>query len=125
MLIIILWKYYLSYTVPSPSVVVSVPSGTKYAGTFLTMTCTITVDDGVTTDVEVDVTWTPASGQLSVQPTTGSKPVFSSIATVSPLSINDTEFTCSAVVRPPLRSRFINESKSVFNTGGVSVQGKS
>ena len=98
-------------------------SGTLYAGTNLSLTCTITLDDAVTTDVEVDVQWTPSDARLSAQSTTGSTPVFTS--TVSPLTAMDTELTCTAVVRPHPETKFVTDSSSVSESRTLVVESKS
>ena len=100
-------------------------SGTLYAGTNLSLTCTITLEDAVTTDVEMNFQWTPSDDRLSAQSTTGPTPVFTSSVTVSPLTAMDTELTCTAVVRPHPETKFVTDSTSVSESRTLVVESKS
>ena len=73
--------------VPPPSVVVTVPEGTHYVGTPLTLTCDITVDSAVDTSVMAEVTWT-GPGAMSGNTTTGEimDSVYQSTLEFNPLS---------------------------------------
>ena len=76
--------------VPPPGVVVTVPEGTHYVGTPLTLTCDITVDSAVDTSVMAEVTWT-GPGAMSGDTTTETvmTGVYQSTLELSPLSALD------------------------------------
>ena len=92
----------MSPSVPMPTVSLTPPTSPLYAGTSLTLTCTITVNPAVDTTVSVAVTWerTRNTGPVTITTgvsTMGSRPTFSSTVTGITLSTLDTGFTCRAV----------------------------
>ena len=89
----------LSHTVPTPTLDLSVPSGTLYEGTSHTLTCSVTLPDTVDTDVTVDVQWTPvaSSDRVTISPVTSMRSPFISTLTLSPLSMSDAgQYSCEA-----------------------------
>ena len=87
---IIIYSLHIVFAVPPPSVVVTVPEGTHYVGTPLTLTCDITVDSAVDTSVMVEVTWT-GSGAMSGNITRGAiaDGAYQSTLVFNPLSESD------------------------------------
>ena len=127
-----------SFPVSTPNISFSVPSGPLYAGTSLTLTCVISLNPATDNNVRIEginVTWFREDSQPSnllsnntarvlISATFGSHPTFSSTLTLSPLSIRDTRFICSARARPPSDSHFITQSETGRQTVNVTVQSK-
>ena len=97
------------YTVPSPTVILTTPTSPLTAGTPQDITCSVTVDTAVTTDVSVSVTLERMRGSEVVAITTETLADKSS-STLVTLTVNtmDTEYTCratymttSGVMSPP------------------------
>ena len=107
-----------------PTVSVAPPSSPLYAGTTLSLTCTITVDSAVDTSVSVTVTWERNRDNGPVTITTdmspmGSRPTFTSTVTGITLSTLDTGFTCRAVA-----STTGSDSSEGMNSQTVTVMGE-
>ena len=95
----LLSRLYISTTVPTPTLDLSVPSGPLYEGTSHTFTCTVTLPDTVDTDVAVDVQWTSvaSSDRVMISSVTSMRSPFISTLTLSPLSISDAgQYSCEA-----------------------------
>ena len=85
------------FTVPTPNVTLSVPSGPLYEGQSLTLICTATLPPSVDTDVTITVVWTPAteSDRVTIFPVTGTRSPFISSLTLSPLVLTDAgQYSC-------------------------------
>ena len=102
------------HAVSTPDVEITPPSDPLFAGSIapLTLTCSISINPATDTDVvitDIDVTWLRGSTRLSdsdarvtISSVTGSRPSFTSILTLDPLSTADnTTFSCRARARPP------------------------
>ena len=96
---------FLSPTVPPPDVTVSANrTAPLYAGTGLTLTCTVSLDSSVDTDVSVSVTWTGPKTipgeRHSVMEASGSGGTYTGSLTISPLAEgqNDGQYTYSVAV---------------------------
>ena len=94
-----------SSTVPPPHVTVSANhTPPLYAGTGLTLTCTVSLNSSVDTDVSVSVTWTGPrtipGERYSVMEASGSGGTYTGSLTVSPLAEgqDDGQYTCSVTV---------------------------
>ena len=90
---------YASPPVPTPTLDLSVPSGTLYEGTSQTMTCSVTLPDTVDTDVTVDVQWTPpaSNDRVMISTVSSMRSPFISTLTLSPLSMSDAgQYSCEA-----------------------------
>ena len=121
--------------VSTPDAVITVPSGSLFAGSIdpLTLTCTISINPATDTDVAItdtDVTWLRGSTRLSnsdarinISAVSGSRPSFTSTLTLDPLSTADnTIFTCQARARPPAGvPSFITISEMGEGTASVIV----
>ena len=75
-----------------------------YAGTSLTLTCTVSLHSSVDTDVRVSVTWTGPrtipGERYSVMEASGSGGTYTGSLTISPLAEgqDDGQYTCSVTV---------------------------
>ena len=79
--------------------VITVPAGTHYVGTPLTLTCDITVDSAVDTSVMADVTWTRPSGVTTAE--TIMDGVYQSTLEFNPLSASDGgQYSCAVTISP-------------------------
>ena len=112
--------------VPTPGVSIDQPPSPLYAGTSLSLTCTITVNPAVDTTVSVAVTWerTRDTGPVTITTgvsTMGSRPTFSSTVTGITLSTLDTGFTCRAVVSPPVGVTVIISSPEEIVTRPTNI----
>ena len=129
--------YYLKMvcvSVPTPSVNVTVPDGTLYAGTNVTLNCTIQLDGAIDTVVDVTVLWTGPPGgtvlsttgeRITVSDVTGSRPSYQSTVNITPLISNDNgAYTCEATVSPNPTSEFITMSGAGSDSGTVTVEGE-
>ena len=124
------------YTVPIPSVTVTVhPSSPLYAGTTsVILTCTITLSDNVDTDVMMEVTWfrsgtslTNATSRVTISPLAESGRTFSSNLTLPLLYPEDNRtFSCMAVAHPKARHQVILTSDLAMDSTSINVmiQGK-
>ena len=90
---------------PQPNVTISANhTAPLYAGTGLTLPCTVSLDSSVNTVVNVSVTWTgpmPIPGeQYSVMEASGSGGTYTGSLTISPLAEgqDDGQYTCSVTV---------------------------
>jgi hypothetical protein len=95
-----------------------------YAGTNLSVTCDISIDAAVDSDISVNVSWLNGSAPLSdetervsVFPLAGTKPSFTSALLIHPLIDvdNTSNFNCQASIDSD--SEFIEQS----NTGEGSI----
>ena len=115
-------------TVPQPTVTVDVPTGPLYAGTNVTLTCNIVLNDQVDSLVIVDVTWSGPGEEITNDTLSGiaeSSSPFQSMLTFAPLNSDDAgNYTCEATVSP-VEAEFITMSLPGSGTGTVIVQGKS
>ena len=96
---------FLSPTVSPPDVTVSANrTAPLYAGTGLTLTCTVSLDSSVDTDVSVSVSWTGPrtipGERYSVMEASGSGGTYTGSLTISPLAEgqDDGQYTCSVAV---------------------------
>ena len=106
-----------------------------YAGTGLTLTCTVSLDSSVDTNVSVSVTWTgprPIPGERhSVMEASGSGGTYTGSLTISPLAEgqDDGQYTCSVAVSGGSSVLEATSSDSttisVISKGIMSVQLKS
>ncbi len=83
------------------------PDRTLYNGESVTLTCTITVDPAVNSDVAVTVSWAgPDEGMLStggrvaLSGVTGSGPYQSTLTLFSLMTSDTGDYTCTASVDP-------------------------
>ena len=117
-----------SPTVPPPDVTVSASrTAPLFAGTGLTLTCTVSLDSSVDTDVSVSVTWTGPrtipGERHSVVEASGSGGTYTGSLTISPLAEgqDDGKYTCSVTVSGG--SRVLGATNSDSTT--IDVIGKS
>ncbi len=111
---------------------VGVPPGPLYAGTSLTLTCVITLNEAVNSRVDVNVTWSGPGGMLlvngnrvTVSDTMGSETSYQSNLTISPLAtVDGGSYTCEVTVAPADTSTFITISQPASNSGTVNVSGR-
>jgi hypothetical protein len=132
MYLIIINSYLFFFTVSTPDVTITVPPGPLYTGALsLTITCTISLNPATDRDVRLenmDITWLRGdailltTGRDTISALEGSRPTFISHLTLTPLSTEDTTFTCRAVARPPLRPGFIIMSEIGQQTVNISVE---
>ena len=91
-------------TVPAPDVVVTISNTTPlYAGSSLTLTCTVTLDPNVDNDETVTMLWSDPSDitgeRFLVTNATGSGGVYTSILTFTFLVHEDKgTYTCTGIV---------------------------
>ena len=123
---------YFFVTVPPPTISITPNrTGVLYAGTPLTLTCSIQLNPAVDTTVMVDRMW---SGSGSQAVSNGSHVTVSNLVERSaifyetiiqfvPLSItNSGDYNCGATVTPDPQSQFIIMSTAASDTHSVSVQ---
>ena len=125
----------LFFTVSTADINIIVPSGPLYAGALsLTLTCTIYLNPATDSDIRLgdsDITWLRGDvplltgGRDTISALEGSRPTFTSRLTLTPLSTEDTTFTCQAVARPPLGLSFITVSGIGQQTVNVPVESES
>ena len=120
----------VSVSVPTPSVDVTVPDGTLYASTNITLNCTIQLDGAIDTRVDVTVVWTgppgttATDGRITVSDVTGSNTTYQSTVTFTPLISNDNgTYTCEATVSPNPTSEVITMSGAGSDSGTITVSG--
>ena len=121
-------KVHFSYhAVPQPTVDVLVPVSPFYAGTNLTLNCTIMVIEQVDTAVTVTITWTgpgdmelPDDERITVmQPSS-----FLSTLTLTPLDSGDNgDYTCEANVSAD-SSEFVSGSTTSMDMQTLILEGK-
>ena len=93
-----------THPVPQPGVEVSLSrSGTLYAGTALTLTCTVTLDSNVGSGESVETAWSGLQDipeqRYSVTGASGSGGSYTGSLTISPLADQDDgTFTCTVTV---------------------------
>ena len=135
--LLLLFYYSQRFVVSSPGVEASAdPTGTSFAGSLLTLTCTITLDGGLSgmlNDLSVTTVWTEdgqevsdggnimVSGAAFVVGTT-----YSSTLSFSTVRTDDTgDYTCTATVSPSVpSSTVINGVGSSDPPVTVLVNGK-
>ncbi|XP_064386142.1 mucin-2-like isoform X2 [Halichondria panicea] len=91
----------ITVDIPTPEVTLTTPPSPLTAGTSLTLTCTITVDNAVDLNVVVDIVWeiSTDSDPITIPSTaTGSVPTFTNTLTIPILSTRYTGVTCRATV---------------------------
>ena len=117
---------YISTTVPTPTLDLSVPSGPLYEGTSHTLICTVTLPDTVDTDVTVDVQWTPvaSSDHVMISSVTSMRSPFISTLTLSPLCMSNAgQYSCEATANSS--SQYITTSSQGQSSMEVlTVSGK-
>ena len=97
---------FLSLSVPQPDVVISVnPTGPLYAGTSLTLTCTVTLHHEVNNNETINTEW---NGLQSISEdrytmsnvTSESDSNYTATLNISPLAVQDDDvmFTCTETV---------------------------
>ncbi|XP_064386138.1 mucin-2-like isoform X3 [Halichondria panicea] len=87
----------VSVQLPPPIVILTTPTSPLTAGTSQELTCSVTVDTAVTTDVDVSITWERIRGSevvaittVTLNEKTSSTPVILTVNTM------DTDYTCRA-----------------------------
>ncbi len=93
--------------------ITSVPDRTLYTGEDVTLTCDITLDPAVDSEVAVTASWTRSGGPITagVSDITGSGP-YQSTLTLSSLTTSDSgDYTCTASVSPDPPSPFLLASE--------------
>ena len=102
----------VSPTVPTPTLSLDVPSSPLYEGTYLTLTCSVTLPETVDSeDVTVDVQWTPidSSGHIMISAVSSMRSPFISTLIFSPLNMSDSgQYSCRATTTSP--SQYITDS---------------
>ena len=124
----------LFYTVPQPTVNITPNrTGVLYAGTPLTLTCSIQLNPAVNTTVMVNRMWSGPDSQLvsnSSSMTVSSlvqRSAFLHETTIQfvPLSTSDGgNYKCEATVIPDPQSQFVNMSTTGSGTHSVTVHGE-
>ena len=113
--------------VPMPTVSVAPPSSPLYAGTTLSLTCTVTVESAVDVDVVVDITWerVQSSGDpittisMATESTTNT---YTDTLDIAILSSNDRAVNCIAIVRPTMSVTTIINSPQGNDNINIVVQ---
>ncbi len=103
--------------------ITSVPDRTLYAGENVTLTCDITLDPAVDSEVAVTASWTGPGGPITagVSDITGTGP-YQSTLTLSSLTTYDSEnYTCTASVSPDPPSPFLLASEVATDTHMATV----
>ncbi len=111
---------------------VVVPPGPLYTGTSLSLTCNITLDEVVNSQVDVNVTWSGPGGMLpvnnnrvTVSELMDSPPSYQSNLNFTPLTTGDGgNYTCEVIVAPGDTTTFITMSQPEIVTGSVAVTGR-
>ena len=121
-----------SPAVPPPDVSITPdPLGTLYAGTTLTFTCTIELDDQVDTGVMVTVDWTGPDGlmlnnaRISITEASLTGPPYESRVMFDPLSDGPEDggtYTCMATVSPVEKEEYILTGSN-DNTVSIDITG--
>ena len=106
-------------TVPAPSVSLSVPSGTLYQGTSVTLTCMATLPFAVDTPVNVSFHWTP-DDRFSITPPSTAQSPFISTLTIKPLESTG-NFSCRASANSPSSDYIISSERGDPDEDTVSV----
>ena len=104
-------------SVPPPDVELYLRPEPFYAGTTLTLTCTVSVDPNVNNNEKVVIEWTPAQdGRISVDTTVRvSNSSYESSLTINPLAKEDSGiFVCMGII--------IGGSSSATDTSNISIQ---
>ena len=127
-------SYTFSYTVPKPTVSITPNhTGVLYAGTPLTLTCSIQLNPAVNTTVMVTRVW---SGPGSQGVSNSSRVTVSNLLKRStvlyeitiefiPLSTSDGgNYKCEATVTPDPQSQFVTMSTTGSDTHAVTVHGE-
>ena len=122
------------HTVPQPTVnITSNRTGVLYAGTPLTLTCSIQLNPAVDTTVVVNRMW---SGPGSHTVSNSSRVTVSNLAersailyesTIEFSSLSTTDsgnYECEATVTPDPQSQFVNKSRANSDTHSVTVCGE-
>ena len=103
---------WVSPPVPTPTLTLSLPGGSLYEGTSLTLTCNITLPDTVNSeDVTVAVQWTSvdSSDRVMVSTVSSMRSPFISTLTLSPLNMSDSgQYSCRATATS--LSQYITDS---------------
>ena len=97
--------------VPAPEVSLSVPRGTLFQGTSLTLSCTATLPPSVDTNVNVTIQWIPniTDNRVTITPASSLQSPFISTLTISPLAMADTGMY-SCVASADSTSKYITSS---------------
>ena len=93
--------FLFSHSVPPPDVDVTVShTAPLYAGTSLTLTCTVTLDPNVDNGENITTEWSDISrGRYSVTAASGSGSTYTGSLTISPLADQDDgTYTCTGTV---------------------------
>ena len=105
--------------VPAPSVSLSVPSGTLYQGTSVTLNCSATLPSTVDTPVNVSFHWTP-DDRFSITPPSTAQSPFISTLTIKPLESTG-NFSCRASANSPSSDYIISSERGDPDEDTVSV----
>ena len=105
--------------VPAPSVSLSIPSGTLYQGTSVTLTCSATLPSTVDTPVNVSFHWTP-DDRFSITPPSTAQSPFISTLTIKPLESTG-YFSCRASANSPSSDYIISSERGDPDEDTVSV----
>ena len=122
------------YTVPQPTVNITPNrTGVLYAGTPLTLTCSIQLNPAVDTTVMVTRTWSgPGSQAVSISSRVTvsnlvkrSENLYETTIEFGPLTTTDTgDYECEATVAPDPQSQFVIMSTAGSDMHSVTVQGE-
>ena len=122
------------HTVPQPTVNITANrTGDLYAGTPLTLTCSIQLNPAVNTTVMVTRTWSGPgsqavsnSGHVTVSNVfKGSDNLYETTIEFGPLTTTDSgNYECEATVAPDPQSEFVIMNTTGSDTHSVTVQGE-
>lgn len=119
-------------SVPIPRINITLPQGSLIAGTNLSVICNIVLSTAVVSSVLVNVTWlngsipiTNDTNRVSISLLSGTKPLFTSILTISPLTDVDSSnnFLCQASASSD--DSFIETSEVGESSTHISVMQRS
>lgn len=114
---------------PTPQVAVTYDD-THVAGSTITLTCTVNDYVFVGHNVSVNITWSRNNillgdnNRFMISEQSGSPSEFISNLTLSPLSAEDTNISCSVIVYLAMTNSFIVESPAGTKFVFLSVKGK-
>ena len=109
----------VSLSVPTPEVVTTTNrTGPLYAGTGLTLTCTMTLHPNVDSDVSVSMGWNGPGDRYSLTSLHMSGRKYTSNLTISPLAISDSgRYQCSVTIT----RRNSETSNQAINYSAISI----
>lgn len=118
-------------TVPAPIVAITLPSDDPiYAGSSVTLTCTIDLDQSVDTDVTITTTWKRSNNTITDSDRitiTDANLVFpyQTTLTISHLSraLDEGDYSCEASITANPLSRYIRRSTTATATQTLAIRG--